>query len=167
MRIVATAHDVWPPGRLTGARDVVSQRLADVVAGQEDEPRLMARRHDAEPTGLEIKGGRVGNARQWVHGDHYRALESLPALWGVDADFVGQRAERRGQRCVHHAVTAREADIAGDDRTLGPISAQSDLSAQKLLHHVPGRERDLVVNLNGRSVIRRGDREGERPSGTE
>src|SRR5215210_1851952 len=117
MRIVAIAHDVWPPGRLTRAWNVVAQRLADVVAGEEDEPRLVARRHDAEPTGLEIKGRRGGHPRQWVHGNHHRALEPLPSLWGVDADVVGQRTERGSQRCVHHAVTAGHADVAGDQRT--------------------------------------------------
>lgn len=52
MCVVTAADDVGAAGRLSSARDVISQGFADVIARQKDECRLMARGHHAEATSL-------------------------------------------------------------------------------------------------------------------
>ena len=57
---------------------------------------LVARRHHAQPAGLQVERRRVGDAGQRVDRDHHRPLQALPSLGRVDPDLV--RPRRRAQR---------------------------------------------------------------------
>ena len=57
--IVAPARHIRPSDGLIRGNNSVIQGFADVVAPNDNEATLMSRRHDAEPTGFEVEGGRA------------------------------------------------------------------------------------------------------------
>ena len=80
----------------------------------------MSGRHHTQASGLEIERARDEYSRQRMHGDHHRALQTLPTFGSGDPNTIGSAEAGRQHpldRRVHEVVRGRDADVARKERT--------------------------------------------------